>query len=56
MNFCTPNVFSGVEWFDELHKLAGPELEKACYKFRGMCVTSSRATDSFKANNFKSKL
>jgi hypothetical protein len=53
INFCTPNILSGNDFFARVHEIAGPDLANECQKFLGMCPTSSRATSSYKAENFK---
>ncbi|KAH7723073.1 hypothetical protein AAVH_09328 [Aphelenchoides avenae] len=52
INLCYPNILYGPRMFRDIHMLAGPELIAACQKFRGMCPTSVRSTESFNAKNY----
>ena len=50
INFCCPNIHSGVGYFGRVHDKAGPELANVCEKYIGAAPTSSRATPAFEAS------
>lgn len=52
INFCAPNIVNGPEFFDQIHKMAGPNLMEACQEFLGIAPTSCRVTKAFNASNF----
>jgi O-acetyl-ADP-ribose deacetylase (regulator of RNase III) len=52
INLCYPNILYGPRMFRDIHTLAGPDLIQACQKFRNMCPTSVRSTESFNARNY----
>ncbi|CAK5084232.1 unnamed protein product [Meloidogyne enterolobii] len=51
INFCCPDILTGMGYFENIHQLAGPELAESCAKFIGACPTSSRVTSAFGASD-----
>uniref|UniRef100_A0A915DKR0 Macro domain-containing protein n=1 Tax=Ditylenchus dipsaci TaxID=166011 RepID=A0A915DKR0_9BILA len=53
VNFCTPNILSGMGLFQEIHDLAGDLLKAECENFVGMGVGSCRLTAAFELKGYK---